>query len=156
MGGGGPLYNGQKSENPLFRARRRLIECENRVPSFRQWGTTRSTRFTTGNGRRKREGGRGRGRRKEKVARRSNFHQGKCRFHRVVRVTSNLRVTWNRFPDAMSVARSLHEQTRGRGKGKGDARTDAFNFRVIDERSTPFKRAENHGLEICRDPEIRG
>lgn len=93
---------------------------------------------------------------KKKVARRSNFHQGKCRFHRVVRVTSNLRVTWNRFPDAMSVARSLHEQTRGRGKGRGDARTDAFNFRVIDERSTPFKRAENHGLEICRDPEIRG
>lgn len=117
---GGPLHKGQKSENPLFRARRRLIECENRVPSFRQWGTTRSTRFTMGNRRgereREREGAEGG---KKKVARRgatwSNFHQGKCRFHRVVRVTSNLRVTWNRFPDAMSVARSLHEQTRERG-----------------------------------------
>lgn len=42
------------------------------------------------------------------------------------------------------------------GEGRGDARTDAFNLRVIDERSTPFERAENHGLEICRDPEIRG
>lgn len=31
-------------------------------------------------------------------------------------------------------------------------RSDAFNFRMIDERSTPFRRAENDGLEICRDP----
>lgn len=39
----------------------------------------------------------------------------------VVRVTSNLRVTWNRFPDAMSVARSLHGQTWAEGGGETHA-----------------------------------
>lgn len=39
----------------------------------------------------------------------------------VIRVTSNLRVTWNRFPDAMSVARSLHGQTWAEGGGETHA-----------------------------------
>lgn len=155
MGGEGPLYNGQKSENPLFRARSRLIECENRIPSFRQWGTTRSTRFTTGNRRREREREGRERRRWRDVARRSNFHQGKCRFHR--RRTSDIEPS--RYLESISwrnvCCTEFARANLGRG-GRGDARTDAFNFRVIDERSTPLKRAENHGLEICRDPQIRG